>query len=81
MFYEDYLICDESGDWQKTHDSFSLNIPENFNFAYDVIDRFAKDAPDTEALVWCDEHEERIFSFGELAKEINKAANFLPQWE
>lgn len=76
MFYEDYLICDESGDWQKTHDSFSLNIPENFNFAYDVIDRFAQDAPDTEALVWCDEHEERIFSFGELAKEINKAANF-----
>lgn len=76
MFYEDYLICDENGGWEKIHDSFSLNIPERFNFAYDVIDRFAKEAPDTEALVWCDDTEERIFSFAELAKEINKAANF-----
>jgi len=76
MFYEDYLVCDESGSWENVCDSFSLNIPERFNFAYDVIDGFAEKMPDKEALVWCDDTEEKIFSFGELAVQINKAANF-----
>ena len=74
MFYEEYLTCDMDNGWEAAQKSFSLHIPDNFNFAYDVIDRYAAEA---EALVWCDDKgEERIFTFGELAKEINKAANF-----
>ena len=77
MFYEEYLTCDMDNGWEAAQKSFSLHIPDNFNFAYDVIDRYAAEAPEAEALVWCDDKgEERIFTFGELAKEINKAANF-----
>ncbi|UTY32289.1 AMP-binding protein [Treponema putidum] len=76
MFYKEYINYIESNDWETVHNSFSVKAPENFNFAYDVIDRMAKEYPETEALVWCDETEERIFSFAELAKQINKAANF-----
>ena len=77
MFYEEYLTCDMDNGWDAAQKSFSLHIPDNFNFAYDVIDRYAAEAPETEALVWCDDKgEEKIFTFGELAKEINKAANF-----
>lgn len=77
MFYEEYLTCDMDNGWDAAQKSFSLHIPDNFNFAYDVIDRYAAEAPEAEALVWCDDKgEEKIFTFGELAKEINKAANF-----
>lgn len=78
MFYEDYVYFNESGDWDAVHNSFSLKPPpEKFNFAYDVIDRFAREMPDKEALVWCDDTgEELILSFGQLAKRINQAANF-----
>ncbi|WP_038177980.1 AMP-binding protein, partial [Treponema pedis] len=41
-----------------------------------VIDKIAAEQPEKEALVWCDDTEEKFFSFGELAKRINKAANF-----
>lgn len=77
MFYEEYLTCDMDNGWEAAQKSFSLHIPDNFNFAYDVIDRYAAEAPEAEALVWCDDKgEEKIFTFGVLAKEINKAANF-----
>mgnify|MGYP000852926487 FL=1 len=77
MFYEEYLTCDMDNGWEAAQRSFSLHIPDNFNFAYDVIDRYAAEAPEAEALVWCnDKGEEKIFTFGVLAKEINKAANF-----
>ena len=77
MFYEEYLTCDMDNGWDAAQKSFSLHIPDNFNFAYDVIDRYAAEAPEAEALVWCnDKGEEKIFTFGVLAKEINKAANF-----
>ena len=76
MFYKEYINYIESDDWETVHNSFSVKAPENFNFAYDIIDRMAKEYPEKEGLVWCDETEERIFSFGELAKRINKTANF-----
>lgn len=77
MFYKDYAAFDESGDWDTVQKSFSLKAPERFNFAYDVIDRYANEAPDKEALVWCNDNgEEKIFTFGQLAKEINKTAHF-----
>lgn len=34
--------------------SFELEYPDNFNFAYDVIDVYAKEEPEKRAVVWCD---------------------------
>ena len=70
MFYEEYLTCDMDNGWEAAQKSFSLHIPDNFNFAYDVIDRYAAEAPEAEALVWCDDKgEEKIFTFGVLANK------------
>ena len=45
-------------------------IPDNFNFAYDVMDAWATEAPEKTALIWTsDEGGERIFSFAELKAE------------
>ena len=43
MFYKEYINYIESDDWETVHNSFSVKAPENFNFAYDIIDRMAKE--------------------------------------
>ncbi len=68
----------EYKDYEDMKSSFALNIPENFNFAYDVIDRYAKEAPEKRALVWCnDEGEEHFYNFAEISRDTQKAAHFL----
>lgn len=56
--------------------NYALTIPENFNFAYDVIDEYARLDPDKPALVWCnDSGEERRLSFSQVAALSAQAAN------
>lgn len=56
---------------------YSLNIPENFNFGFDIVDEIARLEPNKTALVWCNQKgEERFFSFNDVKKYSNKAANF-----
>lgn len=57
---------------------FSLNIPENFNFGFDIVDEMARLEPQKTAMVWCDQKgEERFFTFADIKKYTNKTANFL----
>ncbi|MCX7746836.1 MAG: AMP-binding protein [Clostridia bacterium] len=57
--------------------NFKINVPEQFNFAYDVVDEIASKTPDKIALVWCDENgNEATFTFGQLKTYSDKAANF-----
>lgn len=56
---------------------FSLNIPENYNFAYDIVDEMARLEPNKTAMVWCnDKGEERRFTFGDMKRYSDKTANF-----
>ena len=53
-------------------------IPENFNFAYDVMDAWAEEAPDKLALLWTnDEGVEIRSTFGRLKEETDQAASYL----
>lgn len=53
-------------------------IPENFNFAYDVIDRLAKDKPDSLAIVHRSaDGRSRRYTFSDMSRLSNKAANML----
>ncbi|MDR1748341.1 MAG: AMP-binding protein [Spirochaetaceae bacterium] len=57
---------------------FSISIPDDFNFAYDIVDRYACETPEKRALVWCDDHEEsRIFTFADMMEASNRTANYL----
>lgn len=68
----------EYTDYDDMRANFALNIPENFNFAYDVIDRYAERAPQKRAFVWCnDEGDEHTFTFAEISRDSKKAAVFL----
>jgi len=67
-------------DYQSYEDfmnNFKINVPDNFNFAYDVVDEWAAKAPDKIALVWCDETgKEATFTFRDMKVYSDKAANF-----
>ena len=53
-------------------------IPEHFNFAYDVMDAWAEEAPDKLALLWTnDEGVEIRSSYGRLKEETDQAASYL----
>ena len=53
-------------------------IPENFNFAYDVMDAWAEEKPDGLAILWTnDKGEERRTTFAELKEQTDQAASYL----
>lgn len=53
-------------------------VPENFNFAYDVMDRWAAEAPDDKAIMWVSETgEEKEITFLQLKEESDRAASYL----
>lgn len=71
-------FCKEGFDQNGILNSFEPVVPENFNFAYDVVDKIAALEPDRRALVWCDDHGgERVFTFAEIRDASNRVANLL----
>ena len=74
--YTEY--CKETIGENGRLDDIDITWPENFNFGYDVVDAIAERTPDKKALVWCNtENEERVFSFRDISRLSNKAANAL----
>lgn len=66
--------------YEDFYENFNINIPDNFNFAYDVVDEYARLCPEKKAMVWCDEKgSEATFTFGEMKYYSDKAANFFTE--
>lgn len=77
--YHDYLVDDrEFLDYDDFKKNCRLKTKKDFNFAYDVIDKYVSDFPRKRALVWInDEGEEKTFTFDDISRESQKAANWL----
>ncbi|WP_080906018.1 AMP-binding protein [Parabacteroides sp. Marseille-P3160] len=57
--------------------NFKIKVPENFNFGYDVVDVWAKEAPDKKALCWTNDQGAHIdFSFAELKRKSDATASY-----
>ena len=77
MVLDKYLSQTAFQTYSDFTDNFKLRIPENFNFAFDVVDEIASFTPDKIAMVWCnDKGEEALFTFGQMKVQSDKAANF-----
>ena len=69
-------FCKETTDENGKLTSFELVFPENYNFGYDVVDKMAELVPNDTAVVWTNpEKEEKIFTYSDISKLSNKAAN------
>ena len=76
-FAQRYLDTD-CGSYEEMQQRLKLRIPENFNFAFDIVDEYARLCPEKRALVWCnDKGEEKQFSFGEISLLSKKLADSL----
>ncbi|MGV8090982.1 MAG: AMP-binding protein [Mangrovibacterium sp.] len=57
--------------------NLEFNIPDHFNFGYDVVDEYARIEPGKLALVWTnDKGEHRDFTFAELKKYSDQTASY-----
>ncbi len=77
MLLDRYLPRTEFESYEDFKENYKLNVPEYFNFGFDIVDEWAAQDKDKKALVWCDDNNnEKIFSFTDIKKLSNKAANF-----
>lgn len=73
-----FIDREDYSSYEDLYENFKIHIPDNFNFAYDVVDEYAKTDPKKVALVWCDDNDERhSFTFKDIANASNRTANFL----
>ena len=74
---EKYLQQTEFSSQADFEENYKVVIPEHFNFAYDVVDEWARVSPDKIALKWTnDQHAYKQFTFGELKKYSDRTASF-----
>ena len=78
MILSKFLSRTDYESYEDLYKNFKISIPDNFNFAYDVVDEYARTEPKREALVWCDDNDEsHIFTFKDLSLASQRTANFL----
>ena len=57
--------------------NFKIEVPENFNFGYDVVDAWAAEDPDKEAILWTNDKGACIhFSYADLKKYTDQTASY-----
>jgi len=72
-----YQVEHNMKDYEKTYSEFKWDIPEYFNFARDVFDKWAEDE-DKLAMWWVDsEGEEQKITFSQFQSRSTKLANVL----
>ena len=76
LIYEDFMeeVLDENNHLK----SVRFHYPDNFNFAYNVVDELARRYPEKRAICWLSrEHEHRDFTFTDISRYSQQAANYL----
>lgn len=62
--------------YEDFYENFELKYNEDYNFGFDVVDKYAEIDPEKVALIWVNEAgEEHIFTFEDMKKYSNKVAN------
>ena len=78
MFATRFLKKESFENYQDYLENGAPIVPENFNFAYDVIDVIARETPEKVAIIWVDDSKtKKVFTFADLAKMSNSVANYL----
>jgi len=74
---EKFLQQTEFNDFEDFKANYKLLVPENFNFAYDVVDVWAAKEPNKKALLWTnDQGDCREFTFGEIKQYSDQTASY-----
>lgn len=73
---EDYVNRVDFDSYEDFYDNFEITYKDDYNFGYDVIDKYAEIEPEKMALIWTnDEDKYKEFTFKDLKELSNKTAN------
>ena len=57
--------------------NLKIEVPENFNFGYDVVDAWASEQPEKKAILWTnDQGMEHQYTFAELKEKTDATASY-----
>lgn len=74
---EKFLTQTEFSSKEDFAKNLQFIIPDNFNFAYDVMDCWAEEQPDKLALLWTDDNGAcRRFTFQDIKRETDQTASY-----
>ena len=78
MFATRFLTKEHFENYQDYLQNATPIVPENFNFAYDVVDVIAQETPEKLAIIWVDDSgNKKKFTFSDLSRMSNSVANYL----
>ena len=74
--YEKFIT--EQLNEKGTLEKIDFHYPDNYNFAFDIVDWYGQNEPDRKAMIWVsNEEEEKVFTFADIMKESAKTAHYL----
>ena len=57
--------------------NFKIEVPENFNFGYDIVDAWAAEQPEKKAILWTnDQGAEHQYTYAELKEKTDATASY-----
>ena len=64
--------------YEDMKQNFKINVPDDFNFGFDVVDAWADIEPEKLALVWTNDAGDMArYTFKDIKDNSNRAVNFL----
>ena len=74
---EKYLKNTQFNDLTDFVENMEIQVPENFNFGYDVVDEYARLEPEKLAMVWTnDQGEHQDFTFSDIKRYSDQTASY-----
>ena len=72
----DFVERVDFNSYEDFFENFKLKYNDDYNFGFDVVDKYAEIDPDKIALIWTNDNEENhTFTFKEMKEYSNKTAN------
>ena len=72
-----FLTKTDFASYEDFSENFRINVPDDFNFGFDVVDALGRESPTQKALVWHNPGgATRELTFAEMSELSNRAANW-----
>lgn len=74
---KNYMPQTEFSSYEEFSEKFKINVPETFDFARDIVDKWGELEPEKVALIYCDDSGfERTFTFSEISERSKRMASY-----
>ena len=74
----DFVERVEFNSYEDFFKNFKLKFNDDFNFGFDVVDKYAEIDPEKIALIWTNDNDENhTFTFKEMKEYSNRTVNLL----